>query len=310
MLKQISLKDRSCSMSERSMIKRVYVKIKSAGFCGLLQAVYRRVWIPQLEYFSQCRPVFEAGVGLEIGGPSDIFKRRRIIPVYPVAKKIDNCNFGRNTIWEGAVSEGETFLFDTSKLPGNQYVAEASCLSCIKDASYDYVLSSHCIEHLANPLECLIEWRRVLKHDGLILLAVPHKDGTFDHKRPVTSLQHLICDFENRISEDDLTHLDEVLALHDLSKDPGAGSVESFQQRSKQNHENRCLHHHVFDARLVVAMVDFAGFQILAIELILPCHIIVVAKKPRYNQSIDNEAFKGKGGTPCWASPFPSDNLY
>lgn len=86
-------------------------------------------------------------------------------------------------------------MFNKGSPPGHQYFGEANCLGFIDDSSYEFVLASHCIEYLANPMQGLAEWIRVLKHDGLLVLVIPHKDGTFDHRRPVTSLEHLVHDF-------------------------------------------------------------------------------------------------------------------
>lgn len=289
------------------MIKNAYALLKARGVGGLLQEVRQRTFPEQLEYFGQCRSLLESKVGLEVGGPSSVFGRRGYVPVYPVAGRIDNCNFGSRTVWEGQISEGETFVFDPAKSPGRQYVTEASDLKAIADASYDFVLSSHCIEHLANPIQGLNEWIRVLKQDGLLVLLVPHKDGTFDHRRPVTSFEHLLQDFDANMTEHDLTHLDEILKLHDLEQDPGAGTFEEFRERSQRNFENRCLHQHVFDTRLAVELVNHAKLQILAVELFRPCHIVVIAKKLAPGQAVDNQKFRAVGNTPSWKSPFPSD---
>lgn len=289
------------------MIKKVYSQLKSKGISGLLKAVYSRALPQRLGYYPHCKSFFESGIGLEIGGPSGIFRQRGLIPVYPVAARIDNCNFNSQTVWEGGISEGDTFIFDNKKAPGYQYISEASNLQCIEDSSYEFVLSSHCIEHLANPLKGLAEWVRALKQDGLLVLIIPHKDGTFDHRRPVTSLEHLIQDFESQTDEGDMTHLEEILRLHDLSKDPGAGDFDSFQQRSKRNVENRCLHQHVFDTRLAVEVVNHMELQILAIELFHPYHIIIIAKKVGQNQPVNNKIFRGIDEAPCWSSPFLSD---
>ncbi len=282
------------------MINKIYKKIRSS---------YRRVAPQRLECFSDCKAVFQTGVGLEIGGASGIFGRRGYMPIYPLADRIDNCNFSSNTVWKGSIGEGNTFVYDKKKAAGRQFITEASDLSCIADCSYDFVLSSHCIEHLANPLKGLHEWVRVLKKDGLLVLVVPHKDGTFDHRRLVTSLTHLIQDFESEVGEGDLAHLEEILEFHDLSRDPGAGDFESFRERSMRNIENRCLHQHVFDTRLAVSVVDYMKLQILAVELFLPYHIVIVARKPSLNQGVNNNRFLGVNSAPCWHSPFPEDQV-
>jgi hypothetical protein len=46
--------------------------------------------------FEVCKPLLEDAAGLEIGGPSSIFRRRRLFPVYSIAAHIDNCNFSDN----------------------------------------------------------------------------------------------------------------------------------------------------------------------------------------------------------------------
>jgi len=287
------------------MINRIYTNLKSKVLGRLLKNARRKDLPKRLQCYPECKSFFQSGIGLEIGGPSGIFRRKSIIPVYPVAARIDNCNFGSHTVWEGVINEGETFVFNKKRAPGRQIVAEGSNLQCIGSSFYDFVLSSHCIEHLANPLLGLAEWIRVLKDHGLLVLVFPHKDGAFDHRRPVTSLEHLIQDFDNQTNEGDLTHLEEILELHDLSKDPGAGDIEAFRERSKRNLENRCLHHHVFDTRLAIETVNYMGLQILAVELFKPFHIIIIAKKTGPDEAADNEAFKGMNTAPYWLNQVP-----
>ena len=280
------------------MIKRVYSLIRTRGVGVLFGVLYRRVFRPRFARFQQCAPFFLDRRGLEIGGPSSVFDRRGLFPVYPLAARVDNCNFGDVTVWEGAIQQGATFQYDNQRAPGIQYIAEATDLGVIAAGSYDFVLSSHALEHVANPLQALSEWKRVLKDDAVLALILPHRDGTFDHRRPVTALSHLIDDFERNTGEDDLTHLDEILALHDLAMDPQSGGGASFKARSMKNIENRCLHHHVFDTRLAVELVDHMGFQIIAVEGHHPFHIFILAQKPSPGVLVQNEAFTGPSQTP------------
>ena len=219
-------------------------------------------------------------VGLEVGGPSQMFGRGGLYPVYPVAGRVDNCTFANRTMWEGAVVEGATFHYARGRAPGRQYVTEATDLSCIASDTYAFVLSSHCLEHVANPLRALGEWIRVLAPGGLMVMVLPNKDGIFDHRRPVTALAHLIEDFERDIGEDDLTHLPEILSLHDLTMDPGSADLDAFKARSLRNLENRGLHHHTFDAPLVARIADHMGLETLSLALRGPDNICLVARKP------------------------------
>ena len=59
------------------------------------------------------------------------------------------------------------------------------------DASLDYVLSSHVIEHFYDPIGALQEWLRVVRPGGYVFMIVPHRDRTFDRKRSLTSVEEL-----------------------------------------------------------------------------------------------------------------------
>lgn len=41
--------------------------------------------------------------------------------------------------------------------------------------SKDYVYSSHCLEHVLKPFDCLREWLRVVKVGGFVIIVVPHQ---------------------------------------------------------------------------------------------------------------------------------------
>jgi tetratricopeptide (TPR) repeat protein len=53
---------------------------------------------------------------------------------------------------------------------------DAQYLEGLEDETYDFVYSSHCLEHTRDPLEALLNWWRVLKPGGHLLLAVPDED--------------------------------------------------------------------------------------------------------------------------------------
>ena len=215
-------------------------------------------------------------VGLEIGGPSNIFQHK--LPVYKLAKKIDGVNFSNHTFWEGNITDGGRYRYFKRKA-GKQFVQEAQNLKKISDNSYDFVISSHCLEHCANPIAALKEWKRVLKPNGHILILVPNKEYTFDHGRKVTNFEHLKEDYNNEVGEEDLTHLDEILQLHDLEMDKPAGTVEAFRKRSLKNFENRFLHHHVFDKGLLKELLRHQNFKIIKSWSFDELHHAIIGRK-------------------------------
>lgn len=202
----------------------------------------------------------QGGKGLEVGGPSTIFKT--ILPVYQAAGTLDGVNFSPSTVWEGGLKTGLNYRYLGNRV-GYQFISDATDLRLIETDKYDFVLSSNCLEHVANPIRALLEWRRVLRIGGPLILVLPNKDSNFDHRRPVTSFDHLLDDHRRNVTEHDMTHLEEILALHDLTRDPPAGSIERFRQRSQDNFTNRTLHHYVFDLLMMRRLLDHVGFDVI-----------------------------------------------
>lgn len=53
---------------------------------------------------------------------------------------------------------------------------DAQYLAGVDDATYDWVYSSHCLEHVHDPSEALRNWWRVLKPGGHLIVMVPDED--------------------------------------------------------------------------------------------------------------------------------------
>jgi len=53
---------------------------------------------------------------------------------------------------------------------------DAQYLATIGDATFDFVHSSHCLEHLVDPKEGLRNWLRVVKPGGYLIVTVPDED--------------------------------------------------------------------------------------------------------------------------------------
>ena len=216
--------------------------------------------------------------GLEIGGPSSLFGLRGYFPVYIFAKQIDGVNFSNETVWEGELNEGNNYKYFSDKT-GYQFIAEATDLSKITANSYDFILSCHSLEHVANPIKAIKEWNRVLKPGGSFVLVLPDKEFTFDVNRPYTILQHLINDYDKNTDEKDTTHFEEVIRLNDLSKDTGIKTKEELETRTLNNFSNRCVHHHVFSLPLIKALLEYCGFSITHQQKGEPFHLITIAEK-------------------------------
>lgn len=61
-----------------------------------------------------------------------------------------------------------------------------------KDNTFDFVISSHVIEHFYDPVKTVKEWLRVVKPGGYVYIIAPHKMRTFDLPRERTTLTEII----------------------------------------------------------------------------------------------------------------------
>jgi len=229
------------------------------------------------KWFKQYYQFFEGKKGFEVGGPSPLFSGD-IFPIYQLSETIDGCNFSDTTVWEGEIKSGTYQYYKNKK--GVQYISEGSDLHKIQDEQYDFLLSCHNLEHIANPLKTITEWKRVVKKGGVIFLVLPDKRFTFDKKRPYTTFEHLLSDFANDTAEDDLTHIPEVLQLHNLKLDFGSEEgFEKFKARCEQNFQNRCLHHHVFSLDVLRQMLEYLGMEVVAQKFVPSIHQVVIGRK-------------------------------
>jgi len=58
------------------------------------------------------------------------------------------------------------------------------------DDSYDFVFSSHVIEHFPDPIKALFEWVRVARR--YVVVIAPHRNRTFDIDNPLTPVAELV----------------------------------------------------------------------------------------------------------------------
>jgi len=53
---------------------------------------------------------------------------------------------------------------------------DAQFMAGVADASFDFVHSSHCLEHLVDPVQGLANWLRIVKPGGHLIVTVPDED--------------------------------------------------------------------------------------------------------------------------------------
>jgi SAM-dependent methyltransferase len=131
---------------------------------------------------------------------------------------------------------------------------DADRLSAFADESQDFVIASHVLEHLANPLAMLVDIHRVLRPGGLLVLLLPDRHRTFDRQRPPTPLLHLVDEYRHDVRVVDDEHIVEfMLATNALTAEVTADTadVRAFYSEEMaahiELHRQRSIHVHVWD---------------------------------------------------------------
>jgi len=97
-------------------------------------------------------------------------------------------------------------------------IDDVEYLRTIPDASQDFVVANHVLEHLQNPLQALSTIFRVLKPGGVACLAVPDRRRCFDSGRPPTPFSHLARDYREGPAHGEWSHYQEYATLVDKAR--------------------------------------------------------------------------------------------
>ena len=87
------------------------------------------------------------GAGIDIGGQPDPLEQ--YIPIFPRMRSVRT--------WD--IEDGD-----------------AQYMKGVADRSLDFVHASHCLEHLEDPRRGLIEWIRIVRPGGFLIITVPDED--------------------------------------------------------------------------------------------------------------------------------------
>jgi SAM-dependent methyltransferase len=144
-------------------------------------------------------------------------------------------------------------------------IDDGELLSTISEESQDFIVANHFLEHTGNPIGTIETHLGKLKPGGVLFYAVPDKRFTFDFRRPVTPLEHMIADYEQGPERSRQEHYREWcrLVIDEESDSVGtpeqAASEEWVERRARQLEDAEySIHMHVWTQaefmRLILAL--------------------------------------------------------
>jgi SAM-dependent methyltransferase len=128
-------------------------------------------------------------------------------------------------------------------------------LSMLDDESQDFVIASHVLEHLVDPLAHLEEIHRVLRPGGTAVILLPDRRLTFDRDRPPTALAHLVGEHADGTRTLDDAHIEEFLRCGG-AWDDGWNDAERLAQFDL--HRQRSIHVHCWTQEEFLPVVRYA----------------------------------------------------
>jgi predicted SAM-dependent methyltransferase len=150
-------------------------------------------------------------------------------------------------------------------------VDDGEKLATIADGSQDFIVANHFLEHTQDPIGTIATHLSKLRPGGILFYAVPDKRYTFDFRRPVTPLEHMVADHEEGPERSRREHYEDWARL--VLVDEG---VEDWGKRATELEElDYSIHMHVW------TQAEF-------LQLILAC-------RERLDDAFDIEASAHRG---------------
>ncbi len=197
----------------------------------LIRSLKRRLKEPKQNYLREVLArSYLQGQGLEIGGLHNPLKVPRSVQVTYV-DRLPVAELRRHY----PELEGQPFVPVHVQDDGER-------LAKFADASQDFVIANHFLEHCQDPIGAMESFFRVLKPGGVLYLAVPDKRYTFDRDRPVTPIEHLIRDREEGPAWSKRQHFEEWTRLVNKVMD----DAEAEEEITRLTALDYSIHYHVW----------------------------------------------------------------
>jgi predicted SAM-dependent methyltransferase len=188
-----------------------------------------------------------AGEGLEIGA----LHRPLEVPTHARVSHVD-----RMTVEDLIASYAEDVA--GKDLVAVDVVDDGENLATVTDNSQDFIIANHFLEHTADPIGTIGNHLAKLTPGGVLFYAVPDKRYSFDFRREVTRLAHLIRDHEEGPAVSRRQHYDEWGLL--VTGTEEERSAPNWPERAAEiaralEAEDYSIHHHVWTESAFLEML-------------------------------------------------------
>ena len=131
------------------------------------------------------------------------------------------------------------------------YIGDAATLDGLPDATFDFAIANHVIEHLQDPILFLKSIAAKLAPGGRAMIAAPDKRYCMDQPRSLTPFEHLVEDHEKGPALGQRAHY-----LRYFMEAGGMSEAEAETSTDATDMEDIRFHYHVWDADTFVDFVE------------------------------------------------------
>ena len=121
-------------------------------------------------------------------------------------------------------------------------VDDGETLATFADASLDFVVANHMLEHVEDPIATLQTFLRVLRPGGIVFLTQPDARFMFDAPRPRTTVEHVLRDHEEGTEVSRREHYVESARLIE-----GVPEERAESRAAELETEGARIHFHVWE---------------------------------------------------------------
>lgn len=132
-------------------------------------------------------------------------------------------------------------------------IDDGEALATVPEGSQDFVVANHFLEHCEDPIGTIATHLGKLRPGGVLFYAVPDKRYTFDFRRPVTPLEHMVADHEQGPERSRRQHYDEW--AEQVVFEEGESEDERQARARRLEAEGYSIHMHVWTQAEFLALI-------------------------------------------------------